>query len=97
MPHSRPANHPNDLNTRLAELAELMTRRSRGERPAPVHTIVIDECASLLDPPGQQLLEDIARRGRQHGIRVSVDRRMPAQRQYATVAELEAAAGRGDL
>ena len=86
----------------LTAATDLVRRRAArpGPEPAPATavTIVLDDAARLIaDPssPARDLLTEIMVRGRAVGVHLHGRSRLP--RQYATLAELNAASERGEL
>jgi hypothetical protein len=86
----------------LSAATDLVRRRAAhlGTEPAPAPpvTVVLDEAAGLInDPasPAHDLLTELLTTGRAVGVHVQARSRLP--RQYATLAELDAAAEHGDL
>ncbi|MEV6383104.1 hypothetical protein AB0M31_27290 [Streptomyces sp. NPDC051773] len=86
------------LNEATALVRRRAARLGTEPVPAPPATVVLDEAATLLaDPssPAHDLVADLLTRGRAVGVRVQL--RSRRHRQYATLAELNAAAEHGDL
>ncbi|MCX4598328.1 hypothetical protein OG819_55315 [Streptomyces sp. NBC_01549] len=85
--------------TILTAATDLVRQRAAhlGSEPAPAGpvTVVLDDAADLLtDPADRDLLTELATSGRAVGIRVQLRSRL--HRQYATLAELNDAANRGE-
>jgi hypothetical protein len=86
----------------LNAATDLVRRRAArlGAEPVPASpvTVVLDEAADLInDPasPARDLLTELLTTGRAVGVHVQARSRL--SRQYATTAELDAAAEHGDL
>ncbi|WP_432158808.1 MULTISPECIES: hypothetical protein [unclassified Streptomyces] len=87
--------------TLLEAATDLARRRAArlGTEPAPARpvTVVLDEAAALVaDPasPARDLLTELMASGRAVGVRVQLRSRL--HRQYATLAELNAAVESGE-
>ncbi|MFM9681682.1 hypothetical protein [Streptomyces brasiliscabiei] len=93
-----PNTHPSltILNEATALVRRRAARLGTEPTPAPTVTFVLDDAAALLtDPssPAHALMAELLHRGRRNGVRVL----HRGRRQYASVAELNAAIDRGDL
>ncbi|UXY33211.1 hypothetical protein [Streptomyces sp. HUAS TT20] len=86
------------LDQATALVRERTARLGTEPTPAPTLTVVLDDAPALLaglSGPERDRLTELMTSGRAAGVRIRGCSRLP--RQYATLAELDAAAEHGDL